>query len=230
MKRTHRWLSSLSYRTTVTHKGKKVKVTLQHSMQAQPRSVAELHLYSFFNPGARLGWMIRPRPGRFFPWKNAVSIVQKVGCVLVRKMSPTLELEPRTVQPEARGYNYCTISAESEGVQVVKNSLHIRWGGLPLKTSRGIPHPNNVLRTRRNHCLDLYGRPRSTATALSSWERTPGGHTTQGASCIQDAATHSIAHIAASPEQCRPHVSGRCRWTRWHSLWARLYEGSGGLL
>jgi hypothetical protein len=35
------------------HKGKKVKVTPQHAMQAQPGSVAELHLHSFFNPGAR---------------------------------------------------------------------------------------------------------------------------------------------------------------------------------
>jgi hypothetical protein len=153
-KRTHRWLCFLSYRSTVTHIAKKVKVTLQHAMQAQPRSIAELHLYSFFNPGARLGWMILPRPGRFIPRKNAVSIVQ-VGCVLVWKMSPTLGLEPRTVQPEESRYNYCTISAKSEGVQIVKNSFHIRWGGLPLKTNRWIPHPGSAPSTRRNHCTTV---------------------------------------------------------------------------
>jgi hypothetical protein len=74
-------------------------------------------------------------------------------------------------------------------------------------------HPREPLHYSR---LDLYGRPRSMAIALSSWERTLGSHTTQGASCIQDAATPSSAHIAAIPVQC-----GRCRLIRWHSLWAR---------
>jgi len=139
----------------------------------------------FFNPGARLGWMIPPHTGRFIPRKNAVvSGWVSGGFVWVRNISPTLGFESRTVQLEARRYKYCTISTESEGVRVVKNSFHIRWGGLP--TNRWIPIQttfNAPAGTTDHRGLDLYGRPRSTAIAPSSWERTPGSHTPQGASC-----------------------------------------------
>jgi hypothetical protein len=178
---------------------------------------SELHLYSFFNPGTRLGWMILPRPGRFIPKKNAESTVQKVWCVsggkvLVREMSPTVGSEPRTVKPEANHYNYCINSADSGGVQAVKNIFHIRFRMAPTEgqpmdsqSKQRSEHPPEPL---HQHGLDLYGRPRSTAIAFSSWERTPGSHTTQGASCTQDAVTPSSAPTAAAPVQCDSHVSG----------------------
>jgi hypothetical protein len=51
----------------------KVKVTIQHAMEAQ-RGI-EVYLYSFFNLGSRCGVWSTPRPSRFTPGKDTVPIV-----------------------------------------------------------------------------------------------------------------------------------------------------------
>ena len=44
-----------------------------------PRGGVEVQIYSFLNLGARWGGWSMPRPGRFTPGKDPVSIVQKAG-------------------------------------------------------------------------------------------------------------------------------------------------------
>jgi hypothetical protein len=55
----------------------KVKFTLEQATKTG--GGVEVYLYTFFNLGARwCGWST-PRPGRFFPRKDLVPIVQEVG-------------------------------------------------------------------------------------------------------------------------------------------------------
>ena len=215
------------------HKGKKVKVTLQHAMQAKPRSVAELQLYSFFNPGARLGWMIPPHaPAALSRERTRYPLYRSLGVYLCGKCRPDSGTNHGPSSPK-RAFITNALSRprmkECRSLRTVSLFVGVGSHCRPTDGSPSKQRPENPPEQLHHRGLDLYGRPWSTAIALSSWERTPGSHTTQGACCIQDAATPSSAHNAASPAQCGSHVSGRCRWTRWHSLWARRYEGSGGL-
>ena len=84
-------------------KGNKLKFTLEQATKDQ------MGLYSFFNFGTSWGGWSMPRSGRFTPWKDLVLSVQEAGWAQVRsgrvrKISPLLGLDPRTVQPVASRY------------------------------------------------------------------------------------------------------------------------------
>ena len=84
------------------------KFTVEEAMKAH-RGV-EVQLYSFFNLGARYGWVVKPRPGSFTPGKDTryPSYWRLSGpqgrSGRMRKTSPLLGFDPRTVQPVASRY------------------------------------------------------------------------------------------------------------------------------
>jgi hypothetical protein len=75
-----------------------------------PTAKVELQLYSFFNLGARWGGWLTPRPGRFTPGQEIrYPFYRRLGgpqswCKRVRKISPSLGLDPRTVHPTSSHY------------------------------------------------------------------------------------------------------------------------------
>ena len=180
----------------------------------------------FFNSGARLGWMIQPH--RFITRKKAVVSglgeyrVGVYGCGTYRPHSGS------NPGPSSPKWDAITTALSRPTVRECRSLEQFPYPlrKAPTEDQPMDPQPNNVLSTRRG--LDLYGRPRSTAIAPSLWERTPGSHTTQGASCIQDAATPSVARIAATPVQCGQMWAGAV--AEHEDTRARWYEDSAGLL
>jgi hypothetical protein len=82
----------------------KVKLTLEQAMKTQRvYSTVPVQLYCVFNLGARLGWVVNPKPRQPYPWeRDPVSIVQKGGwatgpvCTGSENLTPT-GIRSRTV-------------------------------------------------------------------------------------------------------------------------------------
>jgi hypothetical protein len=79
-------------------------------MSRRPRAGVEVQLYSFFNLGATLGWVVNATPRPLYPReKDPAPIVQEAGWSQCRsgraqKISSPLGFDPRTVQPVVRRY------------------------------------------------------------------------------------------------------------------------------
>jgi hypothetical protein len=76
--------------------------------QEGPEGGVEVELYPFFNLGARWGGRSTPRPARFNPGKDPVTIVLQTGWapgpVWTGEENPPTGYDPRTVQPVASHY------------------------------------------------------------------------------------------------------------------------------
>jgi len=75
----------------------------------------EIQLCSFFILGAGWGGWTTTSLGRFTPGNKPVTIIEEVGWAgrfgQVRKSSPSLGFDARTVQPVGSRYTDCTIPA-----------------------------------------------------------------------------------------------------------------------
>jgi hypothetical protein len=73
-------------------------------------------VYSFFNPGARRGWVVNATPSRFTPGKDLLPLYRRLGgpqgrSGRVQKISLPPGFDPRTVQPVASRYTDYAIPA-----------------------------------------------------------------------------------------------------------------------
>jgi hypothetical protein len=94
----------------------KVKVTFPLEQVAKVRRGSRVMLYSFLNLGARWGGWSTPHPGLFTRGKTRSPLYRRLGgpqgrSGQVRKISPPLGFDPRTVQPFANLYTVYAISA-----------------------------------------------------------------------------------------------------------------------
>ena len=84
-----------------------VKFTLYQAHEDQNR--LEVYLYSFFNLGARWGWVVNVTPQPFTPGMTRYAWYRRLGepqgqSGRVRKISPPTGIDLRTVQPLASRY------------------------------------------------------------------------------------------------------------------------------
>ena len=104
---------AITFQTQYTYQLCVCQLPACYGAGVKTQCVTDPHLvlrpYSFFNLGARWGGRSTPRPGRFTPAKDPKPIVQGLGgphgwSGQVRKYSPTLGFDPRTVRPVASRY------------------------------------------------------------------------------------------------------------------------------
>jgi hypothetical protein len=91
----------------------KVKLTVLTCREG-PEGGYRLNCVLYLTSALDVGGRSSPRPGRFTPWKETRYPLYKsvAGCGRVRKISPPLGFDPRTVQPVAGRYTDCAIPGQ----------------------------------------------------------------------------------------------------------------------